>query len=40
MIHMTGFISLRGNKGFAALGIVNLEVSTAENTVQKIAISM
>lgn len=38
---MTGFISVRGNKGlaFTSLGIMNLEISIAENAVQKIAIS-
>lgn len=38
---VTGFISLRGKKGlaFTSLGIVNIDVSIAGNTAQKIATS-
>lgn len=40
-ICVTGFISLRGNKGlaFTSLGIMNLYVSIAGNAAQKIATS-
>jgi len=38
---MTGLLSQRRNKGlaFMGLGIMNLEVSIAENAVQKLVIS-
>lgn len=40
-MYVTGFISLRGKKGlaFTSLGIMNVDVSIAGNTAQKIATS-